>query len=115
MNIVYTDRARQDLLTLFDYIANTLLSPDAARRTADAVMNAVRGLSDMPERYPLYRDEPWHSRNVRFVPVKNYLAFYVADGDTVTVIRILYAERDVSGQLEEETKKGLLRKSCVSS
>ena len=105
MNLVYTHRARQDLRDLYDYIALTLLSPEAARRTADSILYAVRALSSLPERHPLYHDEPWHSRSVRYVPVKNYLVFYTADTDTetVTVLRILYAGRDVSKQLSEST------------
>ena len=101
MKIVYTYHARQDLRDLFDYIALTLLSPDAARRTAERILAAVRSLSSLPERYPLYHDEPWHSRNVRFITVKNYLVFYTADAETVTILRILYAGRDVSKQLDD--------------
>ena len=101
MKLVYTRKARQDLIDLYDYIAFTLLSPEAARRTTDRIMGAVRALSTLPERHPLYRDEPWRSRNVRFAAVKNYLVFYLAEDDAVTVLRILYGGRDVSAQLNE--------------
>ena len=56
----------------------------------------------MPERNPLYSDEPWYSRGVRYLPVRKYLVFYTvsAKDDTVFVSRILYGGRDVSKQLD---------------
>ena len=103
MKIVYTFKARQDLFDIYGYIADTLLSPDAARSTADRIMDAARSLADLPERNPLYREEPWHSQGVRFIPVKNYLVFYVIDKEdaVVSILRILYAGRDIARQLEE--------------
>ncbi len=94
---------RQDLLDLYDYITYTLLSPDAARRTADRITQTVRTLSSLLERFPLYHDEPWHSRNVRFTTANNYLIFYTVENETVTVLRIMYAGRDVSKQLSDPT------------
>lgn len=60
----------------------------------------------MPERNPLYKDEPWHSLGVRFVPAKNYLVFYVVneEADVVSISRIMYGGRDISRQLDETTE-----------
>ena len=106
MKIVYTFTALQDLRSIYEYIAFTLLSPDAARNTTDRIMETVRTLESMPERNPLYRDEPWHSQGVRFVPVRNYLVFYTVntETDTISVARIMYGARDISLQLEETTE-----------
>ena len=106
MKLVYTLRARQDLRDIYDYIAFTLLAPDAARNTTERILEAARGLQNMPERNPLYKEEPWHSLGVRFVPVKNYIVFYTvnADTDTVSIARIMYGARDLSRQLEETTE-----------
>ena len=43
----------------------------------------------------------WHGRNMRVMPVDNYLVFYVPTHDdlTVTVMRIMYGGRDIDGQL----------------
>ena len=103
MKVEYTFRARQDLRELYEYIAYTLQSPIAARGTADRIMETVRSLASMPKRNPLYKDEPWRSRGVRFVPVKNYLVFYMVNDEEeiVSVARILYGGRDISRQLEE--------------
>ena len=103
MNIVYTHTARQDLREIYDYIASTLLVPDTARSLTDKIMADIRSLEKFPERNPLYKDEPWHSRGVRFMPVKNYLVFYTVmnETETVSIARIMYGGRDISRQLEE--------------
>ena len=105
MRIVYSYTARQDLRDIYEYIAFTLLAPEAARSMADRIMEAARSLADMPERRALYKDEPWYSRGIRFLPVKRYLLFFTVDAatETVSILRILYSGRDLSRQLEEET------------
>jgi toxin ParE1/3/4 len=84
----------------------TLLAPDAARNTTERILEAARNLQSLPERNPLYKEEPWHSQGVRFIPVKNYIVFYTVntDTDTVSVTRIMYGARDLSRQLEETTE-----------
>ncbi len=103
MKTVYTCTARQDLREIYEYIAHTLLAPDTARSLTDRIMAEIRALEKFPERNPLYRDEPWHSQGVRFLPVKNYLVFYTVQNETetVSIARIMYGGRDISRQLEE--------------
>ena len=40
------------------------------------------------------------------MPVDNYVVFYIPDEDTktVTVVRVMYNERDVDTQLNQHTK-----------
>ena len=83
MRIVYTQTARQDLREIYEYIASTLLVPETACSLADRIMADIRSLAEFPERNPLCRDEPWHSRGIRFLPVKNYLIFYTVQKETV--------------------------------
>lgn len=103
MKILYTDTARRDLREIYEYISYTLLVPDTAKAISEKIMREVRSLECLPERNPLYRDEPWHSQGVRFFRVKNYLVFYTVnlDAGTVSIARIMYGGRDVSRQLEE--------------
>lgn len=67
------------------------------------ITQSPRSLESMPERNPLYKEEPWHSQGVRFVPVKNYLLFYTVNSETntVSIARILYGGMDINRQLEE--------------
>ena len=103
MKIVYTNTARRDLREIYEYIAYTLLVPDTAKAVSEKLLRESRSLESLPERNPLYRDEPWHSQGVRFLRVKNYLVFYTVnpDADTVSIARIMYGGRDISRQLEE--------------
>ena len=103
MKVEYTFRARQDLRDIYEYITFTLLAPDAAKNTTDKIMETARSLESMPERTPLYKDEPWHSSGLRFVPVKNYIVFYTVNMqvDTVSIVRIMYGAMDIAKQLEE--------------
>lgn len=103
MKIVYTLQAQQDLKNIYEYISYSLLAPDTARSMYQKIIQSARSLESMPERNPLYKDEPWHSQGVRFLPVKNYLLFYVVNKQTstVSISRILYGGMDVSRQLEE--------------
>ena len=82
-------------------LAFTLLVPDTARSLTDKIMADIRSLEKFPERNPLYKDEPWYSQGVRFMPVKNYLVFYTVKNETVSIARIMYGGRDISKQLEE--------------
>lgn len=103
MKIVYTLQAQQDLKNIYEYISYSLLAPDTARSMYQKIIQSARSLESMPERNPFYKDEPWHSQGVRFLPVKNYLLFYVVNKQTstVSISRILYGGMDVSRQLEE--------------
>lgn len=103
MKIVYTFQAQQDLKNLYEYVAYSLLAPDAARSLYQKIIQSVRSLETMPNRNPLYKEEPWRSQGVRFLPVKNYLLFYTVNNETLTVsiARILYGGMDINRQLEE--------------
>ena len=104
MNIEYTIKARQDLHSIYDYIAYELMAPDTARGMTERIMREIRSLENMPERNALYKDEPWRSQGLRFLPVKNYLVFYLisSGSDTVFIVRIMYGGRDTSRQLEDK-------------
>lgn len=103
MKITYTLKARQDLQSIYEYIAFTLLVPETAQKITNTILEKIRTLDFMPEKNPLYKDETWHSLGVRFLPVKKYLVFFKIDNrtDTVYIVRIVYGGRDIKYQLEE--------------
>ena len=102
-NVVYSSEARQDLRDIYEYIAYELLEPDTAAGQTNRIMKAARSLEQMPMRHRLYEEEPWHSQGLRFLPVDNYLIFYLPDEtiSVVNIIRIMYGGRDVKRQLSE--------------
>ena len=104
--VIIADQADLDLRGIYEYIALELLSPENAARQLDRLEAAIEKLDVFPEGHRLYEEEPWHSRNIRVLPVYNYVVFYIPDNDalTVTVIRVIYGGRDIEEQLNHFTK-----------
>lgn len=93
--VITTDQADADLRGIYEYIAFELISPDNAAGQLERLEEHIIGIEEFPEKFRPYEKEPWHSRELRVVPVDNYLVFYIPDKDAsiVTVIRVMYAGR----------------------
>jgi toxin ParE1/3/4 len=89
--------AQEDMAEIVDYL-NTL-SPQAALRYYDLLVERIESLQDMPERCALARDTQLRLRGYRFMAVENYLVFFVIIGDTVQIRRILYERRQYDNLL----------------
>lgn len=89
--------AKRDMEDVISYL-NTL-SPDAALRYYDLLVNEIASLAKMPERCPRPKDLALAAKGYRYLIVKNYLVFYVVAGDTVQIRRILYARRNYQALL----------------
>ena len=103
--VITTDQADADLRAIYEYIAFELRSPDNAAEQLGRLEEHIVGLETFPEKFRHYEKEPWHSRGLRVMPVDNYLVYYVSDNNAgiVTVIRVMYAGRDVDSQLKKYT------------
>ncbi len=99
--IKYSAKARTDIDSIFDYIADDLQEPTISNNLVQLIFKEIRSLETMPERYRLYENEPWHSEGLRVLPVKKYLIFYRTkeESQTVEIIRIMYGGRDIEKQL----------------
>ena len=106
--IKYSASSREDLRSIFDYIAKELLSPEYAAGQVERIMKAVRTLGDMPMKHKIYREEPWRTKQVRYLPVDNYIIFYLPKEEslTVNIVRIIYGGRDMKRQIRE-TKENI--------
>lgn len=95
--INYSASSREDLKLIYDYIAYELLSPEYAAGQTERIMKAVRSLEDMPMRHQVYEEEPWKTKQVRYLPVDNYIIFYLPKEETgiVNIVRIIYGGRDM--------------------
>jgi len=89
--------AQQDLNDIVDYL-NTL-SPDAAIKYYDRIVEKIGSLAEMPERRPLLKDPQLRLRGYRTLIVDNYMVFYVVKGDTVQIRRILFGRRQYEWML----------------
>lgn len=103
-NVTVTPEFREDIRNIYSYISNDLLEPASAKIIADRILKAVGSLSELPQRFPFYDKEPWHSRGLRKMSVGNYVIFYIADDETSTVIvlHVFYAGRNIEKCLDDE-------------
>ena len=101
-SVTLTEQAIADLKEIFKYIAVDLQSVEIASGQLDRLEEAIASLDMMPERYPVYDKQKWRERNLRIMPVDNYLVFYIPNRDksTVAIMRVMYSGRDVERQLK---------------
>ena len=102
-----SEQAGRDLREIFEYIAFELQSPENASGQLDRLEEQILSLDTMPERYRKYEKEPWKSCGLRVLPVDNYVVLYIPDSDkkVVTILRVMYAGRDIYNQLNLHTKQ----------
>ena len=102
-----SEQADSDLRGIFEYIAFELQSPENASGQLDRLEEQILSLDTMPERYRKYEKKPWKSRGLHVLPVDNYVVLYISDSDkrVVTILRIMYAGRDIDKQLNLHTRK----------
>ena len=102
-----SEQADNDLRGIFEYIAFELQSPENASGQLDRLEEQILSLDTMPERYRKYEKEPWKSRGLHVLPVDNYVVLYISDSDkrVVTILRIMYAGRDIDKQLNLHTRQ----------
>ena len=96
-----TDQAQEQLREIAHYIAYELQAPETALRMLETLETAMNTLSLFPSRIALTEEEPWRSRGVRRMPVKNYLVYFWVDEEAkkVQVFGIIYGRRDQRHQL----------------
>ena len=95
-------QARNDLRSIYRYIAFHLQEPHAALRQYTKIKSSLLMLSEKPERCPLYGDEPWRGMGLRRMVIGSYIAFYWVDDaeSAVAVLRVMFGGRDAERQLE---------------
>ena len=102
-----SEQADSDLRGIFEYIAFELQSSENASRQLDRLEEQILSLDTIPERYRKYEKAPWKSRGLRVLPVDNYVVLYIPDSDkkVVTILRVMYAGRNIDHQLNLHTKQ----------
>jgi len=90
-NVKVFPAAQNDFLDIVEHLET--LSPEAAAQYFELFMEKTGTLAKTPERCPLARDTQLRLRGYRMLPIENYIIFYVINGKTVELRRILYARR----------------------
>ena len=67
--IRFTDKAGRDLRNIMEYVSYALLDPETAKNLLRRIMGEIETLDTMPLRYPLFHEEPWRGRGLRFFAV----------------------------------------------
>lgn len=100
----YSPVSKQDLKSIYAYIAYELRAKHNARGQTDRIRKSIRALSDLPERYTLVDWEPWHGMGMRKMPVDHYLVYYLVHHEAreVEIVRIFYGGRDIAGIIQSE-------------
>ena len=94
--IIITPDAEADLFEIRDYIAYTLSVPDVALNYIRAIRSEIQKLTYMTSSIVPVKQEPWHSRGVRKIIVKNFYIYYRPDDTSskVYILNVIYAKRD---------------------
>ena len=102
-----SEQADSDLRGIFEYIAFELQALENASGQLERLEEQILSLDTIPERYRKYEKEPWKTRGLRVLPVDNYVILYIPDSDkkVVTILRVMYAGRDIGNQLNLHTKQ----------
>ena len=96
--IFIAKKAEEDLGKIFEYLAYKVMAGENAVRQLNRIQTAIESLDEMPLRNRVYDKEPWKTRNLRIMPVDNYLVFYLTETEVlkVTILRIMYGGRDIT-------------------
>lgn len=105
-SVIYSSKAKDDLIEIYSYIAFDLQVPDIAEGQVNRIRKTIRSLDFMPSRYITVEWEPWKSMRMHQVPVDNFVVYYVVNDDsrTVTVIRIFYGGRYIEDIINTDDK-----------
>ena len=96
--IQMTEKAKNDLNDIFSYIAFQIPQLNSLQNAEQQILRLEKGiysLDELPSRFPLYAEEPWHSMGMRVMPIDNYIVFYRIEKEAVYIYRILYKRRNV--------------------
>ena len=93
--IRYLPIAQKDLQDIVLYILDELKSSKAAMDFIDTFDKSILRLKQYPYSCKLFQPQEPLESEYRFLPVKNYLVFYVVTENTVEIHRIVYAKMDL--------------------
>ena len=94
--IVYLPLARQDIQEITRYIAYDLHSPKTAQDLLDDFEREIIRTAGFPKMHTVYPPTAKFRNPYRFIPVKNYMIFYVVLEESIEIRRVVYGKMDLS-------------------
>ena len=100
--VYYSVAAKNDLLSIYRYIAFDLYEPVIAKKQINRLREGIKKLSIFPKKHPSVEWEPWLSMNMRRVTIDNYVVYYLVNDDQrlVTIVRIFYGGRNIEHMIQ---------------
>ena len=97
MQLIWTEKSRDDLIEICDYIAQDDMN--TAARVSLAIPRAVERLIAHP-----FSGKPGRVEGTRelVIPRLPYIAVYVVQSETVVVLRVLHAAMEIEKILEAD-------------
>ncbi|MDI3537544.1 MAG: toxin ParE1/3/4 [Eubacteriaceae bacterium] len=92
--LLISPEARDDLLSINEYIAEDIGNPQAALELIQKITAKMRILIDHPQLGPSLSARIGVQTKYRYLTCQNYLIFYWCENEFVYVSRILYGRRD---------------------
>lgn len=101
--VTFTPEARDQLASLYRYIADSAASPAVAARYTEAIVTYCEGLHIFPHR-GTQRDDIRPGLRVTHYRKHSVVAF-VVDGDQVSILGVYYGGQDYEAALEDESEE----------
>lgn len=89
----FTPAADQDLIQIFDYIADVSANNETARRFTAEIEAQCLKLARLPG--TLGRARPELGRTIRSAPFKGYVIFFCYLEDSLEIIHVIEGHRDI--------------------
>jgi len=89
----YLPVAVDDLISIFDWIAND--SPSNAAAFIDEVDQRIGNLETHPSLGRIPRDDKLQSSGYRVLVIESYLVFYIVRGKTIEIHRVVHGSRNL--------------------
>ena len=101
--VILTPSAQKNLRDIFYYIHYELKAEMAAKSVVGSLEDAINSLNCFPARHSLVEVEPFRSKGLRKMTVKNYLIYFkiYEQLGVVRVVAVTYAKSNQIEKLKE--------------
>ena len=101
--VCITKTAEKDLSSAADHIEFVLKNPKAADDLLDEANAQINSLDEYPERCKVVDDSILNSWGIRYIIVKNYLAFFIINEEKkeVIIVRFLFQKSNWNSILRQ--------------
>lgn len=99
--VIVTERAKQELREIYDYISKSLMEENTANKLIDKIENELLQLETIPEGFSTIENYSKKNFEYRRLPINNYVAIYRVNKKDrkVYIVRIIYGGRNYLNEL----------------